>query len=104
GVQTCALPIYMIHRISLARWTQPVRRPRSGRVLGAASAGVGWLRRRGPPGKSKWPGPRGPGHSTLLRRSLRAASGTLQLRTSGQLDGVAGLDLDHFTGDRKSVV
>src|SRR5699024_8080335 len=64
------------------------------------SAGVGWLRRRGPPGKSKWPGPRGPGHSTLLRRSLRAASGTLQLRTSGQLDGVAGLDLDLFTGLR----
>src|SRR5699024_7360263 len=90
----------MIHRISLARWTQPVRRPRSGRDLGAASAGVGWLRRRGPPGKSKWPGPRGPGHSTLLRRSLRAASGTLQLRTSGQLDGVAGLDLDLFTGLR----
>src|SRR5699024_6608443 len=31
----------MIHRISLVRWTQPVRRPRSGRDLGTASARVG---------------------------------------------------------------
>src|SRR5699024_11868208 len=70
--------------------------PRSRDSLG--EGGVGWLRRRGSPGKSKWPGPRGPGHSTLLRRSIRAASGTLQLRTSGRLDGVDGHYLDIFTG------
>src|SRR5699024_10047013 len=48
-------PSDMIHRISLARWTQPVRRTRRGRDLGAASARVGWLRTCGPPGKANGP-------------------------------------------------